>query len=142
VSIETPPPFDRFIGVEYLEHGDDFARARLTITPELLQPYDIVHGGVHSALAESVVSRATAMLVAPRGKGAVGLSNHTSFLRPATAGVLHADGRARHRGRTTWVWDVDISDDSGRLCSTSRITLAVIDPPERPDAQSGDVQPA
>ncbi len=56
---------------------------------------------------------------------AVGSSNHTSFLRPVTEGVIHAEARRRHRGRTTWVWEVEITDDEGRLCALVRMTIAV-----------------
>ena len=55
----------------------------------------------------------------------MGQSNHTNFLRPVSEGVVHASAQARHRGRTTWVWDVDFTDDGGRLCATSRVTMAV-----------------
>jgi len=64
----------------------------------------------------------------------MGQSNSTSFLRPVTAGVVHAQARRRHRGRTTWVWDVDFTDDDGRLCATSRVTMAVRPAPARPPA--------
>jgi len=56
---------------------------------------------------------------------AQGLSNHTSFVRPILSGTGHAEARCRHRGRTTWVWEVDITDDEGRLCAMSRVTMAV-----------------
>ena len=59
----------------------------------------------------------------------MGLSNLTSFLRPITAGRIHAEARAQHRGRTTWVWDVQITDDAGRLCAMTRMTIAVRDAP-------------
>nr|MDQ3356090.1 PaaI family thioesterase [Actinomycetota bacterium] len=54
-----------------------------------------------------------------------GLSNHTSFLRPVTTGSVHAEARRRHRGRTTWLWEADFSDDEGRLCALARVTIAV-----------------
>ena len=69
--------------------------------------------------------------MAARGQVAVGLSNHTSFLRPVLAGSVHADGRRRHRGRTTWLWEVDFSDDEGNLCAVTRVTLALRPAPER-----------
>jgi uncharacterized protein (TIGR00369 family) len=59
------------------------------------------------------------------GKTAMGLSNQTSFLRPITSGTIHAIARRRHRGRTTWIWEVDITDDEGRLCALVRMTIAV-----------------
>jgi 1,4-dihydroxy-2-naphthoyl-CoA hydrolase len=63
--------------------------------------------------------------VQPDGKSAQGMSNQTSFLRPITSGAIHAVARRRHRGRTTWVWEVEIADDDGRLCALVRMTIAV-----------------
>jgi 1,4-dihydroxy-2-naphthoyl-CoA hydrolase len=60
---------------------------------------------------------------------AAGISNLTSFMRPITEGTIHAVAVARHRGRTTWVWEVAISDDAGRECVLSRVTVAVRDRP-------------
>ncbi|MEA2283803.1 MAG: 1,4-dihydroxy-2-naphthoyl-CoA hydrolase, partial [Solirubrobacteraceae bacterium] len=67
--------------------------------------------------------------VRPDGRSAQGLSNQTSFLRPITGGTIHAHARRRHRGRTTWVWEVDITDDDDRLCAIVRMTVAVRDAP-------------
>ncbi len=61
----------------------------------------------------------------------MGLSNSTSFLRPITAGAVHAHGTRLHRGRTTWVWDVRFSDDAGKLCAVTRMTIAVRPLPRR-----------
>ena len=113
------------LGFETLDAGPEAARARVEVTDKLMQPMGIVHGGVYCAIAESIVSQATFMAVYPDGNVAVGQSNHTSFIRPATKGTITAEARRRHRGRTTWIWDVDMLDDDGRLCATSRITMAV-----------------
>jgi len=56
---------------------------------------------------------------------AMGQANSTSFLRPITSGTVHGIARRRHRGRTTWLWDVEILDDDGRLCALTRMTIAV-----------------
>jgi uncharacterized protein (TIGR00369 family) len=80
---------------------------------------------VYAALSESIASQATYMAVAGEGKIAVGLSNHTSFMRPILSGSVHAEARSRHRGGTTWVWEVEMTDDEGRLCALSRVTIAV-----------------
>jgi uncharacterized protein (TIGR00369 family) len=101
------------------------ARGRFAVTERTMQPYGLVHGGVYAAFAESLASMATALAVAEEGMIAVGLSNHTSFLRPITAGSVHAEARRRHRGRTTWLWEADFSDDEGRLCALARVTIAV-----------------
>jgi uncharacterized protein (TIGR00369 family) len=84
-----------------------------------------VHGGVYAAIAESIASVGTAMQVLPEGKVAMGLSNQTSFLRPITEGTIHARAIRRHAGRSTWVWEVELSDDAGRLCVLTRMTVAV-----------------
>ena len=63
--------------------------------------------------------------VAPDGNLAVGQSNSTTFLRPVTEGTSTRGGTPRHRGRTTWIWDVEFTDDEGRVCALSRVTLAV-----------------
>ena len=89
------------------------------------QPMGLVHGGTYAALAESMASWATVVAVAPDGNLAVGQSNNTTFLRPVTSGQVNAEGTPLHRGRTTWVWDVEFTDDDGRLCAVSRVTLAV-----------------
>jgi uncharacterized protein (TIGR00369 family) len=85
----------------------------------------LVHGGAYAALAESMVSMTTHMLVSGDGNFAVGQSNHTTFLRPVTGGHVHAEGKPLHRGRTSWLWDVQFTDDDGRLCATTRVLLAV-----------------
>jgi uncharacterized protein (TIGR00369 family) len=98
------------------------------VREELKQPYGLVHGGVYASIAESLASFGTGVAVYPEGKLAVGLSNQTSFLRPITEGTIHATATRRHRGRTTWVWEVEIFDDAGRLCVLTRMTVAVRDP--------------
>lgn len=113
------------LGFELLELGEKRATGRFEVTARVRQPMGIVHGGAYAALAESVVSHATAQAVAADGMVAMGQSNHTSFLRPVTEGTVHADARVRHRGQSSWVWEVDFTDDEGRLCALSRVTLAV-----------------
>jgi 1,4-dihydroxy-2-naphthoyl-CoA hydrolase len=107
----------------------ELARGRFPVEDRVKQPFGLVHGGVFAALAESLCSQATFAAVAGDGMTAQGLSNHTSFVRPILAGTVHAEARCRHRGRTTWVWEVDVTDDDGRLCALSRVTMAVRPPP-------------
>jgi 1,4-dihydroxy-2-naphthoyl-CoA hydrolase len=105
--------------------SDAEVTAQVVVRDELKQPAGLVHGGVFAAIAESVASFATWIAVRDEGRSAQGLSNHTSFLRPIVDGTIHAVGRRRHRGRTTWVWEVEISDDEARLCALVRMTVAV-----------------
>ena len=116
--------YDRLIGVSMTQVSDTSARAEVLVRDELKQPYGLVHGGVYASIAESLASWATAVGVRERGL-AVGMSNNTSFLRPITEGTIRAQATRIHGGRTTWIWDVDISDDAGRLCASSRVTIAV-----------------
>jgi 1,4-dihydroxy-2-naphthoyl-CoA hydrolase len=117
--------FDRHYGLEILEYDDERVRARVRVGEHHKQPAGLVHGGLYAAIAESTASLATATAVMPDGHTAMGLSNSTSFLRPITQGTVHAVAYRRHRGRTTWVWDVEITDDDGHLCAITRMTVAV-----------------
>jgi 1,4-dihydroxy-2-naphthoyl-CoA hydrolase len=119
--------FDGLYGLELTELSDELARGRVIVRDELKQPAGLIHGGVFAAIAESLASYGTAVSVIPDGKLAMGLSNQTSFLRPITDGMIEAAALRRHRGRTTWVWEVEMSDERGRLCVLSRVTIAVRD---------------
>jgi 1,4-dihydroxy-2-naphthoyl-CoA hydrolase len=121
----APGTRDDVLGFELLEAGPDGCRARFSLEERVKQPAGLVHGGAYAALAESMVSATTYLAVADDGNFAVGQSNHTTFMRPATEGTVHAVGVPLHRGRTTWVWDVTFTDDEGRLCAASRVTMAV-----------------
>ncbi len=116
---------DGTLGVEWLEYSDELARARIPVTDKIKQPMGLVHGGVFASLAESLASAATYLAVRDDGMAAMGMSNQTSFMRPITEGHIHGEARRRHRGRTTWLWDVEITDDEGRLCALTRVTMAV-----------------
>jgi 1,4-dihydroxy-2-naphthoyl-CoA hydrolase len=117
--------FDALYGLKIVEHGDEVMRAEVPVRDAIKQPMGLVHGGVYAAIAESIASTGTWLGVADLGQSVQGLSNQTSFLRPITEGTIHATARRRHRGRTTWVWEVEITDDEGRLCALVRMTIAV-----------------
>jgi 1,4-dihydroxy-2-naphthoyl-CoA hydrolase len=117
--------FDRLYGLQLVDYADGEVFARVAVRDELKQPAGLVHGGVYASIAESMTSLATALAVMGDGNTAMGLANSTSFLRPITGGVVHAHASAIHRGRTTWVWDVRFTDDAGRACAVTRMTIAV-----------------
>ena len=117
--------FAELIGLEYVEHAPDLVRARAEVSDRIRQPYGIVHGGAYSAIAESICSSATALAVMAEGKVAMGQANSATFLRPISDGHVNATARRRHGGRSTWIWDVEITDDSDRLCALVRMTVAV-----------------
>ena len=116
---------DDTLGFELLEATADGCRGRFAVERRVQQPMGLVHGGAYAAFAESMASITTYLAVEGDGNIAVGQSNHTTFLRPVTGGQINAEGRPLHRGRTSWVWDVDFTDDEGRLCATTRVILAV-----------------
>lgn len=118
-------PFDRHYGLEVDEAGDELVRAHVPVVEQVTQPLGLVHGGVYASIAEALASLGTNIGVVPRGSVGLGMSNHSTFLRPISQGTIHAVARRRHRGRTTWVWDVELTDDEERLCAVSRVTIAV-----------------
>jgi uncharacterized protein (TIGR00369 family) len=117
--------FDALIGTEWLEDDPEQARVRVAMRDELRQPVGLLHGGVMSSLVESVCSRATALAVLDEGMMAMGQSIGVNFIRPITEGHAEVQAKARHRGRTTWVWDAEVKDASGRLCALAQMTIAV-----------------
>jgi 1,4-dihydroxy-2-naphthoyl-CoA hydrolase len=98
---------------QVLSRAEDHIEARVEVTDALKQPLGLVHGGVFAVLADQLTTDASTCAI----------STQTSFLRPVTGGHINATARRRHNGRTTAVWEVDMSDDEGRLCALVRITL-------------------
>jgi 1,4-dihydroxy-2-naphthoyl-CoA hydrolase len=121
-------------GLAYEELGPELVRATVPVAPIVQQPAGLVHGGVFSLVAESMTSYATNEAVRSDGNFAVGQSNSATFLRPVSEGTVHATARRRHAGRTSWIWDVEITDDDGRLCAMVRMSLAVRPDPRSPGA--------
>ncbi|HEX4186945.1 MAG TPA: PaaI family thioesterase [Solirubrobacteraceae bacterium] len=117
--------FDALYGLQLIDVSDSDVHAEVPVREELKQGMGLVHGGVYASMAESMASLATAIAVYEQGDMAMGLSNNTSFLRPVTEGVVHGHATRIHRGRTTWVWDVRFSDEQGRACAVTRMTIAV-----------------
>ena len=119
-----PSPFDRHYGLEIDEASDELVRAHVPVREHLLQPVGLVHGGVYASIAEALASLGTNLGVAEDSIG-LGMSNNSTFLRSIQEGTIHATATRVHRGRTTWVWDVELKDDEGRRCAVSRVTIAV-----------------
>lgn len=129
----------RVLGLRFVTATATEVTATLTVTETHLQPYGIVHGGVHAALVESVASVGAALESLPRGEWIVGVENRTRFLRPVRAGaVLRAVGRPRPErpearaddpGAADPVWIVDVADEAGRLVASGQLRLRRL-PPE------------
>ncbi len=116
-----------YLGLEFLEVGDDFIRGRVPVDPRTRQPYGLLHGGVSVVLAETLGSCGAAYAL-PTGYRAVGLDINANHLRGATSGWVTGTARPVHIGRSTQVWQIDMVDDSGRPTCVSRLTMAVLAP--------------
>lgn len=123
--------FDALLGTEWLDDDPEHARVRIAMRDELRQPVGLLHGGVMSSLVESVCSRATALAVLEQGMMAMGQSISVNFIRPVTEGHAEVTAKAQHRGRTTWVWDAEVTDAAGKLCALAQMTIAVRPVPQR-----------
>jgi 1,4-dihydroxy-2-naphthoyl-CoA hydrolase len=118
-------PFSRLLGVEWLSNDPDEARARIEVRDELKQPYGYLHGGVIMSVIDELCSRSTVIQVLMDGNVALGQSLDISLLRSIPDGSVTVTARARHRGKTSWVWDIEATDGEGRLCALARSTIAV-----------------
>ena len=115
------------LGIEFLEVGDDFIRARATVDSRTRQPLGILHGGISVLLAETLGS-CGASGASPPGRRALGLDINANHLRSVSQGWVTGIARPVHIGRTTNVWQIELTDDKGRLTCVSRITMAILDP--------------
>ena len=116
---------DGVLGFRVDELTPERATGSFDVTNAVRQRVGLVHGGAYAALAEMLASEATVAQVFPEGMIGVGLSNDSKFLRPVSEGRVAATATRLHRGRTTWVWDVVFTDEQGRTCAVSRVTIAV-----------------
>jgi 1,4-dihydroxy-2-naphthoyl-CoA hydrolase len=117
--------FISFLGIEFLDHGDDFVEAKMPIDNKL-QPMGLLHGGASLALAETIASGGSYLLVDPQKYDVVGLQVSGNHLSPVSEGTLYARAEIIHRGRKTHVWDVKIKSEAGKLISVTRVTMMVI----------------
>ncbi len=115
------------MGLRYVRAGRDEVVAELTVGPQHLQVYGIVHGGVHAGLVETLASIGAALDGLQRGQTAVGLENHTSFLRAVRGGILRGTARPLTRGRRSQVWEANVHDAEGHLVATGRVRVLCLD---------------
>ncbi|HEY3048429.1 MAG TPA: hotdog fold thioesterase [Polaromonas sp.] len=124
IHVNTAPAH---LGIEFLEVGDDFIRARVPVDSRTVQPYGLLHGGVSVVLAETLGS-CGAHYSSPEGHRAVGLDINANHLKGATNGWVTGITRPVHIGRSTQVWQIELSNDAGELTCVSRITMALLAP--------------
>ena len=115
------------LGIEFLEVGDDFIRARVPVDHRTVQPYGLLHGGVSVVLAETLGSCGAAY-AASVGHRVVGLDINANHLKGVRSGWVTGITRPVHIGRSTQVWAIELTNEQGELTCVSRITMAVLLP--------------
>lgn len=122
------------VGIEFLEVGDDFLRARMPVDERTRQPMGLLHGGASVVLAETLASCAANFAVDLMKSRCVGLEINANHIRSATEGYVTGVARPIHLGRTTQIWEVRITGADEKLVCVSRVTMAVLDAPGHPGA--------
>jgi uncharacterized protein (TIGR00369 family) len=117
--------FEGFLGLEWIELSSTSACVRFEARENLKQPLGLLHGGIYSAVAQTVASVATNYGVWRDGSIGSGLSNSASFLRPITSGTVTMAAQLRHRDERQWLWGHEFRDDHDRLCAIVDVTIAV-----------------
>ena len=115
-----------FVGIEFVDYGDNWITARMPVDERTKQPYGRLHGGASVVLAETVGSTAAAMTVDPSKFATVGMEINANHIRPVKDGFVVATATSESIGRTTQIWSIRIEDEAGKLVCISRITMAVI----------------
>jgi 1,4-dihydroxy-2-naphthoyl-CoA hydrolase len=117
------------MGLQFVTVTDEETVVEFTVAEQHLQPYGIVHGGVHAGVIETICSMGAAYAAHKRGHkgGVVGLENHTSFVRAVRAGtVLRGTAVPITRGRTTQVWDAKVTDPQGQIVARGTVRLLCV----------------
>ncbi|MFN4145994.1 MAG: hotdog fold thioesterase [Runella sp.] len=132
ISIEQLQKFDqntlvKHLGIEYLEIGDDFITARMPVDERTRQPFGILHGGASVVLAETLGSIASFLALNDLSKRAVGLEINANHVRSVKDGWVYGKVTPLHVGRTTHLWQIEITNEAGKLVCISRLTIAVIE---------------
>jgi 1,4-dihydroxy-2-naphthoyl-CoA hydrolase len=116
------------LGIEYLDLTPGHIVARMPVDHRTMQPFGRLHGGASMALAETIGSLGSYLLVKEEGKLAVGIEINANHVRAARGGWVTGTGKIVHQGKTTHVWEIRIEDDEHQLVCISRFTVAIIEP--------------
>ncbi|MCB0284749.1 MAG: hotdog fold thioesterase [Calditrichae bacterium] len=115
------------LGIEFTEIGADFIKATMPVNKNTIQPAGLLHGGASVALAETIGSVGSHLTVDPQKYNCVGLEINANHIKAKKSGVVTGKGVALHRGKTTQIWEIKITDESERLVCVSRITMAILE---------------
>lgn len=114
------------LGLEFLEVGKDFIKAKLPVDNRTIQPYGLLHGGASCVLAETLGSIASFLVIDSSQYLCVGIEVNANHIRCAREGFVYGVCSPLHLGSTTHVWDIRITDEKGKLVCISRLTVAII----------------
>lgn len=114
------------LGIEVIEAGDDYLKARMPVDGRTKQPAGVLHGGASVALAETLASWAAAFAVDRTKHHCVGIEINANHVRPASGGYVTGIARPVQLGKTLHVWEIRISDEKDKLVCISRVTMAVL----------------
>ncbi|MEI2737422.1 MAG: hotdog fold thioesterase [Chitinophagaceae bacterium] len=118
---------DEYLGIEWVEIGDNFLKAKMPVDHRTKQPYGLLHGGASCVLAESIGSVASAMVIDPARFQCVGLEINANHVHSATSGFVTAVATPLHLGKATHVWDIKIYNENDKMVCVSRLTVAIIE---------------
>lgn len=116
------------MGLSFVTATADLIIGEVVIGPQHLQPYGIVHGGVHCGIIEAACSTGAAVYASAAGQSVVGLENSTSFLRACRGGKLTVTAKPLTRGRRSQVWEAVVTDESGKAVASGRVRLMCLEP--------------
>jgi len=114
------------LGIEIGEMTPERVTATMPVNAKTHQPFGLLHGGASVVLAETVASMGTWNLIDQENETAVGLEINANHIRAKRDGIVTAVATPLHKGRTTMVWDIKITDEEGKLICVSRCTIAVV----------------
>ncbi|MEO8859880.1 MAG: hotdog fold thioesterase [Ginsengibacter sp.] len=115
-----------FLGMEYTEIGEDFLKMSMPVNDRSKQPYGLLHGGASCALAETVGSIASALVIDNDKFYCVGLEINANHIKGAREGFVIGKCIPLHLGKSTHVWDIKIVNENEDLICVSRLTVAII----------------
>lgn len=118
----TKNTFMETLGIEYIDVGEDYLTAKMPVTPKVHQPDGVLHGGATAALAESVGSVAAHIFLNTENVMVRGTQITANHVRSMREGVVFATATTVHKGRTTQLWDVKVTDGDGKLISSCRLS--------------------
>jgi len=131
VSVEDLKPLGKgtmteYLGIEWVEVGNNFLKAKMPVDHRTIQPYGLLHGGASCVLAETIGSVASHLVIDPSEFYCVGIEINANHIRSAKEGFVYGICSPLHIGSSTHVWDIRITNEEEKLICISRLTVAIM----------------